>query len=108
MNAATDKNPTKLNAMISAAILAKRAEGMDMRDAFNAVLGEGQYEQLAGDVWEAFRAKLDASKKWEQDRKQAKAAQALLNKAAAMLADAGYSELCKRVQTIEEVCEQCI
>lgn len=57
MNTAENKNPAKLNAMISAAILAKIAEGMTPRAALDAVLGEGTFEQLAGELWEALRAK---------------------------------------------------
>ena len=41
---------------ISAEILSNIAAGMTPRDAFDAVLGAGRYEQLAGDLWEAFNA----------------------------------------------------
>lgn len=41
---------------ISTMILSKIAEGMAPRDAFDAVLGAGRFEQLAGDLWEAFNA----------------------------------------------------
>lgn len=44
-------------ANISARILANIASGMTTREAFNAVLGEGRYEQLASDVYDQLRAK---------------------------------------------------
>ena len=40
---------------ISAAILRKIAEGMTPREAFDAVLGAGRFDTLAGEVWEALR-----------------------------------------------------
>lgn len=43
-------------AAISALILSKIADGLSVRDAFDAVLGAGSYERLAGEVWEALRA----------------------------------------------------
>jgi len=43
-------------AAISTMILNNIANGMAPRDAFDAVLGAGRFEQLAGDVWEALRA----------------------------------------------------
>lgn len=41
---------------ISAMIIAKIEAGMTVREAFDAVLGEGRYEQLAGEIWEALNA----------------------------------------------------
>jgi hypothetical protein len=41
---------------ISAMILNKIAEGMAPREAFDAVLGAGRFEQLAGEIWEAANA----------------------------------------------------
>ena len=40
---------------ISALILANIAKGMSVPDAFDAVIGEGAYERLAGEVWEALQ-----------------------------------------------------
>ena len=37
---------------ISALILANIAKGMTVPEAFDAVIGEGAYAQLAGDLWE--------------------------------------------------------
>lgn len=45
------------NARISAMILAKMQEGMDLRAAFDAVLGEGAYMKLAGEIYDELRAK---------------------------------------------------
>lgn len=45
------------NAKISAMIIAKMQEGLDIREAFDAVLGEGAYMKLAGEVYDALRAK---------------------------------------------------
>lgn len=41
---------------ISAMILTKIEAGMSTREAFDAVLGAGRFEQLAGDIWEAANA----------------------------------------------------
>jgi hypothetical protein len=38
---------------ISALILARVANGETLKEAFDAVLGAGAYERLAGEVWEA-------------------------------------------------------
>ena len=46
-----------MNAKISAAILANIACGMALPQAFDAVLGEGAYAKLAGDLYDALRAK---------------------------------------------------
>jgi hypothetical protein len=40
---------------ISALILAEVASGKTIQQAFDAVIGEGAYERLAGEVWEALR-----------------------------------------------------
>lgn len=40
---------------ISALILAQVAEGKTIQQAFDAVIGPGAYERLAGEVWEAFQ-----------------------------------------------------
>lgn len=45
------------NAKISAMILAKMSEGMDIQQAFDAIMGEGAYLKLAHEVYEALRAK---------------------------------------------------
>lgn len=41
---------------ISALILARVAEGATIKEAFEAVIGPGSFEQLAGEVWEAMQA----------------------------------------------------
>lgn len=48
------------NAAISARILALMSEGQTLRQAFDAVLGEGAYTKLAGEVYDALRAKVAA------------------------------------------------
>ena len=45
------------NQIISARILAHMANGMDIKDATDAVLGDGTYMALASAVWEAAQAK---------------------------------------------------
>ena len=45
------------NATISAAILYKIAIGMTTREAVDAVLGAGTYTRVAGEVYDALRAK---------------------------------------------------
>ena len=40
---------------ISALILARVANGETLKEAFDAVLGAGAYERLAGEVWEALQ-----------------------------------------------------
>lgn len=47
----------KVNAKISAAILANVAAGMTLPQAFDAVLGEGAYAKMAGELYDALRAK---------------------------------------------------
>lgn len=46
-----------MNPKISAAILAHVASGKSLPEAFDAVLGAGAYAKLAGDVYDALRAK---------------------------------------------------
>lgn len=48
------------NAAISAGILALKQSGMTLRQAFDAVLGEGAYSKVAGEVYDALRAKASA------------------------------------------------
>ena len=50
----TPRTMTKQQA-ISALILANVAKGMTVEQAFDAVIGEGAYKQLAGEVWEALQ-----------------------------------------------------
>ena len=40
---------------ISLAILARVAAGQSLPEAFDAVLGAGQFQQLAASLWEEFR-----------------------------------------------------
>ena len=44
------------NATISAQILALRAAGLSLREAFDAVLGDGAYSKLAAELYDALRA----------------------------------------------------
>lgn len=43
--------------IISARILLLVAAGMDLREAFDQVLGAGTYSKLASDLYDALRAK---------------------------------------------------
>ena len=45
------------NAAISAKIIAHMNAGMTLPQAFDAVLGEGAYMKLAGEVYDELRAK---------------------------------------------------
>lgn len=47
---------TEKNAEISRRILEKVTEGLELRDAIDAVLGEGQFEAIVADIYEALRA----------------------------------------------------
>jgi len=47
----------KTNAAISARIALKLAEGLPLPDAFDAVMGEGSYAKLAGEIYDGLRAK---------------------------------------------------
>jgi hypothetical protein len=40
---------------ISALILAEVVKGSTIQEAFDTVIGEGAYAQLAGEVWEALQ-----------------------------------------------------
>ena len=40
---------------ISALILTEVANGKSIQEAFDAVIGEGAYQRLAGEVWEALQ-----------------------------------------------------
>jgi hypothetical protein len=42
-------------AAISSLIAAKLAEGQSLREAFDAVIGEGAYLKFAGDLWESLQ-----------------------------------------------------
>lgn len=44
-----------LNAKISEAIITGVRQGMTLPQAINAVLGEGSYESLASDIYDALR-----------------------------------------------------
>lgn len=44
-----------MNAEISRRILNEVANGKTIREAFDAVLGAGSYEQLAGEVYDELR-----------------------------------------------------
>ena len=54
-----DLNTIAKNAEISRRILAKKLEGMSLKQAFDSVLGEGRYDQLVSDVYDELRAKAD-------------------------------------------------
>jgi hypothetical protein len=45
------------NAQISMMILDRMARGMELRAAFDEVLGEGAYNKLAGEVYDELRAR---------------------------------------------------
>lgn len=45
------------NAEISLRILSKKAEGLSLPEAVDAVLGAGTYRRIADEVWEKARAK---------------------------------------------------
>jgi hypothetical protein len=40
---------------ISTLIIAKVAKGSTIQEAFDAVIGEGAYAKLAGEIWEALQ-----------------------------------------------------
>ena len=44
-------------AAISALILNEVAKGLPLNEAFNAVLGQGAYEKLASDVYDALKSR---------------------------------------------------
>lgn len=45
------------NTAISALIISERLNGKSMREAFDAVLGVGQYDKLVNDLYHELRAK---------------------------------------------------
>ncbi len=45
------------NAAISALILAEKAEGLSIREAFDRVLGVGAWDRLASDLYDTLNAK---------------------------------------------------
>ena len=47
------------NAVISARILARLAAGDSLPEAFDAVLGAGAYQALAGDLYDTLRARAE-------------------------------------------------
>jgi Skp family chaperone for outer membrane proteins len=47
---------------ISALIISRIAQGQSAQQAFDAVIGAGAYERLAGEVWEAFQAAAKSGK----------------------------------------------
>lgn len=49
-------NASANNAEISRRILAKLAEGMTLKAAIDSVLGEGRFDAMAGDIYDALRA----------------------------------------------------
>jgi hypothetical protein len=49
-------NAANKNAEISRRILAKIADGMTLRAAFDAVMGEGRYDSMIGDLYETLVA----------------------------------------------------
>ena len=52
-----DMNQVFKNATISAKILAKMQAGMTVQQAIDAVLGEGTFMKLAGEVYDELRSK---------------------------------------------------
>jgi hypothetical protein len=48
------------NAAISAQIMSRVQAGQPLREAFDAVLGQGAYTKLAGDLYDGLRAKAAA------------------------------------------------
>lgn len=50
-------NDVERNAAIAARILSHRAQGKTMREAFDAVLGQGAYQQLADELYDTLNAK---------------------------------------------------
>lgn len=48
-----------MNAIISLRILALRAEGLSLPEAFDAVLGAGAFEKMAGELYDALKEKAE-------------------------------------------------
>ncbi len=55
-----------VNAAISRAIMAKMAEGLPVNKALDAVCGAGTFAKLAGEVYDALRAKSDDQRRARQ------------------------------------------
>lgn len=53
----THTTESEKNAMISARILESVASGETLKSAFDAVIGDGAFDALAGDVYDSLRAK---------------------------------------------------
>lgn len=51
-----NETTTKTNAIISARIIAKVGEGMDIRQAIDAVCGEGTASAVIEDIYNALRS----------------------------------------------------
>jgi len=51
-----EKNDVTKTQAISHMILSRIAEGMTLREAFDAVLGQGAYDKLASDLHDEFNA----------------------------------------------------
>jgi hypothetical protein len=50
------------NVLISATIMALKDAGLDMKTAFDLVLGEGAYDKVAVEVFDIFNAKREGGK----------------------------------------------
>lgn len=50
-------NAIAKNTQISAAILGHMTAGLDLPAAYDAVFGEGSYAKMAGEMYDALRAK---------------------------------------------------
>lgn len=48
------------NAIISARIIANIGNGASLKEAFDAVLGEGRYDTMVSDLYDELRAKATA------------------------------------------------
>jgi len=56
MTTNTNTNTTEKNAIISARILYLIAQGMEMSEAMDKVLGAGTFEQVVSDLYDQFNA----------------------------------------------------
>lgn len=56
----TAADRTAINALISARILAAEADGLDLADAVDRVLGAGTFAKVAGDLYDALRTQAGA------------------------------------------------
>ena len=59
-------NRSQIDAAISAKIIAEVQKGATIRQAIDAVLGAGTFSRMAGDLYDALRAKNDAAKRASQ------------------------------------------